>query len=1082
MAMAGVLAIRRTLVLGLGTTGREVAESLAEHLTWQFGGMDRVAWVRLLVLETEQPASPLGDRVLWSGMKPEEYSQYITQPRTAGADFGFFDWQDGPTLSRISNPATGAGNLRMLGRLTLFHPRTYHNLRTRVSRDIGELNQLTPQVVADKLGEPGLNVNIHSDTVVYVVGTLCGGTCSGGAADLGYLLDVWSNGSINRQAIFTVAHPGLGRVEAPRYKKNSYYALRELNHYQLSENPWVQRLPGFGAPVVRNNVPYDILRVVMPGGPTGEDVQRLNAMIGQYLAAAVGPAGAEIAANDVNALNKMASTENIGFMRPLFSTMGVAALEYPGEHIQRGATSRLLSTTLQRWCRHRVDSELFDNALRLLGGADFDSILQKLTQGAENISVATFQDMVRLGQEGAPPRVEQVRQLIREVDGRLEAMNLPQGESSVASALPTLLQVMQNNHDAFLQRVEQDIARFVEQSLFTLDGGPGFVAEALKQYMSRMEAWAATAQTNLPETQQDARSLRDILDHHLNELESTQKSLMPFGKKEKLKNGWEAVTTGLRAYMEAEVKTQALNHLQRRDLIREMLEQYRRVTTTRIRRLEQMQSAFLQEASELEKQAKDMAASSPSVNGRVYFDAEPPSPRGTVTEEYFNLLRQVRWPDEPSTGWDDAKKEEAAQREVVKTLAPLAQELTRDDGASAFDSRPGIQSAREMLPTQVMDTAEARARTFFAPLRHQTHIADKASDADINTVILLSEPKLGVSGTQVSDQLAGVRGVTPAQQDLAFTDVETGGGVNRPSVDALTEKIRNSMTLQRGQITDSDDSFRLLLIREKHGFTFGQMEGIVRANAHDLTALQSSEYCADFHFWHTRRDVDWVDPLVPPGRVETTEEAWLLAVLLGRQADGMLAWSPSNMKEIEPEGWYTITNGEFRVFYPAGMLDVSDRDARLPLSFPEAVAKLLTPEYAPLKRALNMRFNAYRDKAGDDRVVRVLDQALNALDIFGMTGIERQRADRIVRRAYRRNDSLTRAFFTFRTDNMEKGRAEFAHLRHIQGEPIVGKNSVYPADGYYCPDCNHPLGAEVQQLLDSMFLCPACNRDERYWP
>jgi hypothetical protein len=65
---------------------------------------------------------------------------------------------------------------------------------------------------------------------------------------------------------------------------------------------------------------------------------------------------------------------------------------------------------------------------------------------------------------------------------------------------------------------------------------------------------------------------------------------------------------------------------------------------------------------------------------------------------------------------------------------------------------------------------------------------------------------------------------------------------------------------------------------------------------------------------------------------------------------------------------------------------------------------------------------------------------------------------------------------------MEKGRAEFAHLRHIQGEPIVGKNSVYPAYGYYCPDCNHPLGADVQQLLDSMFLCPACNRDERYWP
>src|SRR5207237_1261863 len=134
--------------------------------------------------------------------------------------------------------------------------------------------------------------------------------------------------------------------------------------------------------------------------------------------------------------------------------------------------------------------------------------------------------------------------------------------------------------------------------------------------------------------------------------------------------------------------------------------------------------------------------------------------------------------------------------------------------------------------------------------------------------------------------------------------------------------------------------------------------------------------------------------------------------------DGMLEWTPANRKEIEPEGWYTVASGEFRIFYPPGMLDVSDREARLPLAFTEAVAKLLSPDYATLKRSLNMRFNAYRDKWGDDRLVRAVDQAVNALDIFGATDIERRKAERIVRRAYRRNDSLTRAFFNFRTENM----------------------------------------------------------------
>jgi hypothetical protein len=1081
--MEGVLAIRKTLVLGLGTTGREVAERLAEHLTWQFGGLERVAWVRLLVVETEQPASPLGDRVLWSGMKPEEYSQYITQPRTAGAEFGFYDWQDGPTLSKISNPATGAGNLRMLGRLCLLHPRTYNNLQMRVQRDVASLNQLTPQIVADRLGQPGLNVQIHTDTVVYVVGTLCGGTCSGGAADLGYLLDIWSNGNINRQAIFTVPHPGLARSESPRYKKNAYYALKELNHYQLSENPWVQKLPGYADPFVRNNVPYDILRVVMPGGPSGEDVQRLNSMIAQYLAAAVGPAGAEIAANDVNALNKMASTESLGFMRPLFSTVGVAALEYPGEHIQRAATSRLLAGMLSRWCRHQVDTDRFDNALRSLGGSDFDALLQKMTQGIDKVNGPNA-EILRPAQDGTPPRADQVRQMVRDLDGRLQAMNPPQnGTGAAPGSAPTLVQVMQQNQDAFVQSIGREIARFLEQNLFTLDGGPGFVVEALKHYLRSMENWADAAQTNLPEQQQDARALRDILDHHVDELDRIQKSFNPMGKKEKLRHAWDAVSSSLQSYLEAETKTQTISHLQRHDYVREMIDQYRRVTVTLLRRLEQMQTAFSQTSADLERRWKEMAASSPSVNGRVYFQAEPPAPRGTVTEDYYNMLRQARWPEEPAAGWDDAEKEEAAQRDVLKALLPLAAELTRDDGSSAFDARPGIQSAKDSIPPQIMAAAETRARAVFAPLRTQTHIADKASDADINTVIMLSQPKLTVSATQVSDQLAGVRGVTPAQQDLAFTDVDSSsGGTNRPSIEALVQKIQNNMTLGRGQITDSDDPFRLLLIREKHGFTFGQMEGVVRANAHDLTSLQSAEYCNDFHFWHTRRDVDWVDPLIPPSRVEATEEAWLLVMLLGRPADGMLIWTPANKKEIEPEGWYNLVAGEFSVIYPPGMLDVSDREARLPLAFPDAVAKLLSPEYASLRRSLTMRFSSYRDKWGDDRVVRVLDTAIDALDVFGVQGLDRRRAERVVRRAYRRNDGLTRAFFNYRTENMEKGRSEFAHLRHMQGDPIPGKNTRFPADGYYCPDCNHPLGADVQQLMDAMFHCPACGGDERYWP
>src|SRR5262249_25161264 len=151
----------------------------------------------------------------------------------------------------------------------------------------------------------------------------------------------------------------------------------------------------------------------------------------------------------------------------------------------------------------------------------------------------------------------------------------------------------------------------------------------------------------------------------------------------------------------------------------------------------------------------------------------------------------------------------------------------------------------------------------------------------------------------------------------------------------------------------------------------GQMVGVVRANRNDLQSLQSAEHCADFHFWHTRRDVNWTDPLIPPRQVETAEETWLLAVLLGRKADGVLADTPANRGEMDPQGWYQLAAGEFCVYYVPGP-DVSKKEERLPLLFSHAVALLLHPDYAALRRTLTMRFNEFVTQHGPERTVRAV--------------------------------------------------------------------------------------------------------------
>ncbi|MCW3096380.1 MAG: hypothetical protein JWL77_1998 [Chthonomonadaceae bacterium] len=1081
--MSDTLSIRKTLILGLGTTGKEVAEAVAEHLTWQFGGFEKAAWVRLLVLETEQPTSLLGDRVLRGGISREEYAAYLNAPRTAGAPFDFFQWQDAQSLKAIDNPSAGAGNLRMLGRLCLFHSSTsseastYDRLKRRVIGDISALNQLTKQTVADQLGRPDLNVDIHADTVVYVVGTLCGGTCSGGAADMGYLLREWVGYGIDCQAIFTLPHPQVNGPKAARYKKNAYYALKELNHYQLAGTAWEQKLPGNDKPSHRAEKPYVILRVMMPGGPDGADVQRLNVMIGQYLAAAVGPAGGAIAARDVDAKGNMETADSVGFMRPLFSTMGVAALEYPGEHILRAATMRLMASAVENWCRSSLNPQWINDELRSLGGSDFDAQLQRLTESAhDKIGVAALQKTIQPDANGRPPRVEQVKQLLHDLDARLSAGDSARGDGS--DGPPTLLHVMESNQKAFLSRIDTDVQQFVTRTLFEIEGGPGLVAAVLEEQMRRMEEWARQAQDNLQESRQDSQSLRATLDEQITEVERIQNSHMLFGKNDKLKHAWEGLNKSLNAYLQTELRTQATTHIQRREMVGQMLERYRQATALLMRRLKAMQTAFSQTAIGWNAVWREMAQDKPPINGKVYFESEPPTPRGTVTEEYYNLLRQRSWPSEPVVGWDDAQKEQAAQRDVLEALELLAQDLRLPDGQSAFDFKPGRGSAQESIPPDLLQTLETRARSFFEPLRDFVHIADKAVATDVDTVIQLSAPRLGIHGAQISPQLHGARAITPQPQNLAFLDLSR----KDPRVAAMVTRIENNIALARdGRITDSHDPFRLLIIRELHGFTFGQMEGVVSSHAYDLAALQSAESASnDFHFWHTRRDVNWIDPLVPPRRVEETEEWWLQVILLGRPADGIFPWTPANNKEIAPEGWYQIAGGEFRAFYPPGIPGVTDTETRLPLEFNAAVMELLSVDNGTLRQGLNIHLSSYRHDHKEARMVSALSEGLKALPNLGVKGLDRAQADRILRRAYSRDTALTDSFFVYETEASKDAAKLFAHLYKMQGQMITDSNDEYPANAYYCPYCNHLLSDSVDALRAAHFVCPACG--ERYWP
>ena len=81
--------MRRTLIIGLGSTGRDICDDILTRILWSSGNnsLDKVPWVDLLVLETEQkdgiPSTQHGKFV---SLVPDpgigEVRAILTQPAT----------------------------------------------------------------------------------------------------------------------------------------------------------------------------------------------------------------------------------------------------------------------------------------------------------------------------------------------------------------------------------------------------------------------------------------------------------------------------------------------------------------------------------------------------------------------------------------------------------------------------------------------------------------------------------------------------------------------------------------------------------------------------------------------------------------------------------------------------------------------------------------------------------------------------------------------------------------------------------------------------------------------------------------
>ena len=390
--------IKPTIFVGLGTTGTNILKTLRELMSeeYEYAGLPIFRYISIetweevkginlkqfkdyeqikVVNATINTTSPILRR-LDSTQPPDVYDPHLTE------------WINRDLLHHIESFKDGARNIRMAGRLCLWEnwDEIHDTLSVACNYIIEDKNKtettriLTQHYEAKNLDVPNQLV-ADSGINVYVVGTLCGGTCSGMLIDMAYLIrSILGSGNGNEvNGIFTMFDRETARSnnkDIAARAANCYASLSELNYYNNSKTIYNVTFPD-GQKVNDPQKPYYHELLVSPtskqpaikfvsGGEVDE--KGLSLMVALNLFAE--------AAGDTDGHKKQIRTDWIGIgggygeLKPVqagqiqtmvkcLASFGLTAVWYPKYRIASAAAcfaSKALCTSLKG--KHTSDEEI----------------------------------------------------------------------------------------------------------------------------------------------------------------------------------------------------------------------------------------------------------------------------------------------------------------------------------------------------------------------------------------------------------------------------------------------------------------------------------------------------------------------------------------------------------------------------------------------------------------------------------------------------------------------------------------------------------------------------------------------------
>jgi hypothetical protein len=880
--------VTKTLVIGLGSTGTQVCNGLIRRLEWEYGSANQAPWVKFMAIETNsnEPTLLRQNNDFFSiGLEAREYSQLLESVRKGGKT-GPARWADPATLEKLTDTVGGAGNIRMIGRLTFMAKTNFDRVHVAVRDRIDKLGNLNESTAFEKRGvlrdgsNPQIQFGSGESLRIFVVGTLCGGTCSGLAPDFGYFLRTGLVGPEDKIiGIFTLPHEHLNSTtssNASRLKKNAYHALTELNHYHQGN---AGTLPPITYPnETQANLqvePYDLPFLVSPSAPTKLAEKELTELVADRIFMNIVNPEADPFSRAIDA--PMPDRDH---QAHVFSTFGLSVVEFPAPQITDAASKKLLHGTLDHW-QAMKPGRTKDLTTGL--GLDWSALVSSLLQrSSDEWQSDVIKDAVKEIGESKPDFQKLDRAL-----GDIRKQVGPDG--GLADRLRT-------HREEVIESIYLRFQQHAQQALLDRTYGPQVLTAEVEALLTYLRQLHDAARENAGVAQGEAGDAWRKVDDGVTQLkaELKRKSMLNPNRAniERVQADLRrAVRDFAKIQVEASVHASIQTHETYGTIDLGVAENLQRRFQQVLSNLRSLDGRITALKNQLYRDYEARSSELPPLNGLVLLE-----PRTTVQNEYREALEAGKL----SSVEDLSNIEARLYGEIISSWTDLPSAVVpplnqKRDGwiADSFDPRGDA-----LIPKAVYARLLAAARLPFSTVLAQENVIERViHEGQINQGLA---NKVRVAATQSQPFLhlnhdkaiEGNRSPVMRRQAL-LTPARTNPAMNEEFKGLVSSVFSPSSTSYMA----SPDPTRALFLEEYFRFPPRGLDQVLGTGG-----LHAAE-CADFPTFHTRRDVNWYGLSEREGRLlADADEALTLGVLLGEITvrDGLIIpWTVTGFGDRE---------------------------------------------------------------------------------------------------------------------------------------------------------------------------------------